>query len=108
VRSYNDSIVVDNGILYSCSANLLGSQLIKQNIFRSYQLYGNYTIAINASAPLAVSIVENGVVVYTTSGSTISYRSTLTENEPLSVTVQNAETSVTTYDVTIDFPNVTV
>lgn len=108
VNTYNDSLAVDNGILYSCSANLTGNQSIKQNIFRSFELYGDYSIAVNASQPISILIVEGGAVVYANSGSTISYRGTVEEDETMSITVTNLEATGTPYEVTIDFRNVTV
>jgi hypothetical protein len=108
VNGYNDSIAYDNGVYYNCFAMLTGYQSIKQNIFRSYPLYGGYSISINASQKISTTIAQNGAVTFTSSGSTISYRGNLSEYEAMSVTVANYESTPTSYNVTIDFPGVTI
>ncbi len=108
VNGYNDSIAYDNGVYYNCFATLTGYQSIKQNIFRSYLLYGGYSIRINASQTISATIVQNGAVTFTSSGNEISYSGTLSEYEAMSVTVTNYESTPTSYNVTIDFPGVTV
>jgi hypothetical protein len=108
VNGYNDSIVVDNGVYYSCSASLRGNQSIKQNIFRSFLLYGNYSLSVNASKTVTVSIAQEGVVVYSGSGGSISYIGQIGQNEPMYVMVKNSETTYTNYTLGIDFTKVSI
>jgi hypothetical protein len=108
VNSYNDTIVVDNAIYYGCSARLLGNQSIKQNVFRSTPLYGNYSLSINSTQSLTLTVVENGVTVYTGSGGSISYKGQIGQNEPMYVVVKNSERTSTDYSLEVDFPNVSI
>ncbi len=95
-----------NSIYWECGAALQGGQSIKQNIFRSSELFGSFSITVNASQTIAVKIVENGLVVFSETGTSISYSGSATQNEPIYITVSNSERTATTYRLGIDWTEV--
>jgi hypothetical protein len=106
VNGYDSGITVINSIYWECAATLQGSQSIKQNIFRSSELFGSFTITVNSSQMITVIVAENGVVVFTKTGTSISYSDSVTQNEPMYITVSNSESSATSYSLGIDWTDV--
>ena len=108
MNGYNDQIPVINAIYWECGATLQGGQTIKQNIFRSSELYGPFTITVTANNPITLEVFENGVEVFSQTGTSISWTAgSVTQNEPMYVTIGNSEAStITTYQLTIDWTSV--
>lgn len=106
VNNYNPSIPVINAIYWECGAALRGDQSIKQNIFRSSELYGAFNMTITASQAVTVIVVANGVQVFSETGTNITYSGTVPQNAPLYVTISNSETTDTSYTLAIDWTGV--
>ncbi len=106
VNGYNSDIPVINAIYWECGATLQGSQSIKQNIFRSSELFGAFTLTLNASQRITLTVMEDGIVVFSQSGTNITYSGTANQDESMYVSVSNSETSLTTYMLGIDWTGV--
>ena len=106
MNTYDPDIPVINAIYWECGATLQGSQSIKQNIFRSSELYGAFTLTVSASQAVTVIVVVNGVQVFSETGTTIAYSGSVAQNEPMYVTISNSETTDTSYTLAIDWTNV--
>jgi len=106
VNGYDSNITTINSIYWECGATLKGGQSIKQNIFRSTQLTGAFTISINASQAVTVKIEVNGVIVFSQTGTTIKYSGIASNSESMYFTVSNSEKSDTTYEFGIDWTGV--
>lgn len=110
VNGYDSQIPVINAIYWECGATLQGGQTIKQNIFRSSELYGSFTLTVTTSSnPVTLVVYENGVSVFSETGMSITWSSTqgVTQNEPMYITIANSEPSNTTaYTLAIDWTGV--
>jgi hypothetical protein len=103
VNGYDSNITIINAIYWECGATLRGHQSIKQNIFGSSELFGTFVITVNASQTITVKIVENGVVVFSKSGTSIRYSGSATQSEPMYITVSNSKSTTTPYRLGIDW-----
>jgi hypothetical protein len=106
IQNYNSSINTISSAYYECSATLNGDQSIKQFVLRSTQLYGSFTVSINASQSISELVVENGAVVYIESGTSNKYSGTIPQGELMSITITNSASSLTTYELGIDWTSV--
>ncbi len=106
VNNYDSNIITINAIYWECGATLQGSQSIKQNIFRSSELYGSFTLSVNASQTITIMIVANGDVIFSKTGTSITFSGSVTQNEPMYVTISNSEATDTSYKLGIDWTDV--
>jgi len=108
VNGYNSQIPVINAIFWSCTATLQGGQSIKQNIFRSPELSGPFTLTVTASDAVTVVVFVNGVQVFSQTGTSISFTTgNATPDEPMYVTITNSQaTTATSYTLSIDWTGV--
>jgi hypothetical protein len=70
---------------------------------RSTELFGAFTVTVNASETVTVIIYDNGTSIFTKSGTHVFYSGTIGQADILSITVQNSETGVIKYSLGIDF-----
>jgi len=102
-HSYNSSISTINAIYYECSAALNSEQSYKEFVIRSAQLNGNFELSVNGSQSIQVQVIVNGTTVYSQAGTTLEYSGNAAEGDLMSVTVTNSESSITTYELGLDW-----
>lgn len=95
-----------DAIYYECSATLNPGQAISQYVLRSSQLYGTFTISVNASQSVELMVVQNGSLIFSAAGTSITYSSSAPQGELMSVQVTNSEFSATSYELGIDWQSV--
>jgi len=96
-----------NAIFWECGATLQASQTIKQNLFRSSELFGLFTITVTASHSVTLVVFENGISVFSQTGTSLIFSGAATQNEPMYVTIANSQTSATTsYQLSVDWTGV--
>jgi hypothetical protein len=96
-----DSVISSSN--YECSATLLSGQSVSQYLLRTSSLYGSFVLTVNATQSVTVKIIEGGSVVFSQTGTSITYKGSIAENELLEVTIANQETTKTTYNLGLDF-----
>jgi hypothetical protein len=107
IHSYNSSINSINAIYYECSATLNGDQSFKEFILRPTQLNGTFDLSVNGSQSIQVQVVDvNGTTLFSDNGTSVTYNGNAAPGELFGVVVTNSESSLTVYQLGLDWTSV--